>query len=489
LISWKDCSKTLFPCQEFPCGIKKQPGCSRSRVSFCNSALFIFGEKFNQTISEIYLMSILNAFSPTSYKLKSIATGAEFDDSGWLLDAPDELKPGLIRAVYEHKKLPLYPDEFGLYKFAAWLPVQRLLKGSSAPVTYRSEGLARALGLENLWITFSGYWPEKGAMMKTCAFKETEAYSVCGRMHGHEKKVLVVASAGNTSRSFARVCSDNNIPLLLCMPEDNIGSMWFDSPVADHVKLVVSRTGSDYYDAIHLSAQACKNPHFFPEGGAKNIARRDGMGTTVLSAVTTIGEIPEYYYQAIGSGTGAIAAWEANLRFLDDGRFGNRKMKLMVSQNEPFLPIYDAWKARSRQLLPLSDDTARSQVAEINAKVLSNRRPPYSLAGGLFDALLDSGGDVLKATNEQAALAAEIFQQTEGIDIHPAAAIATATLIKCVQQKTIDRQALIMLNITGGGEDKFKQEKALHYLKPSLVFDVNTGDAEVAEKLNALFGF
>ncbi len=55
------------------------------------------------------------------------------------------------------------------------------------------------------------------------------------------------------------------------------------------------------------------------------MARRDGMGTTVLSATTFIGRIPDYYFQAIGSGTGAIAAWEANLRFLQDGRFGAQK--------------------------------------------------------------------------------------------------------------------------------------------------------------------
>jgi cysteate synthase len=70
------------------------------------------------------------------------------------------------------------------------------------------------------------------------------------------------------------------------------------------------------------------------------------MATTVLSAVTTIGQIPEYYFQAVGSGTGAIAAWEANLRLIEDGRFGTNKMKLMVSQNSPFIPLYDAWKAR-----------------------------------------------------------------------------------------------------------------------------------------------
>ena len=54
---------------------------------------------------------------------------------------------------------------------------------------------------------------------------------------------------------------------------------------------------------------------FMAEGGAKNVARRDGMATTMLSATTTIGQIPDYYFQAIGSGTGAIAAWEANLSY------------------------------------------------------------------------------------------------------------------------------------------------------------------------------
>ena len=43
-----------------------------------------------------------------------------------------------------------------------------------------------------------------------------------------------------------------------------------------------------------------------------------------------------------------------------------------------------------------------------------------------------------------------------------------------------------MLNITGGGEEKFKKEKELHYLKPSLVFDLNPDPAEVLAKLEQL---
>ena len=39
--------------------------------------------------------------------------------------------------------------------------------------------------------------------------------------------------------------------------------------------------------------------------------------------------------------------------------------------------MYDAWKARSREMLPYDDDQARLDVEEIDAKVLSNRKPPY----------------------------------------------------------------------------------------------------------------
>jgi cysteate synthase len=425
-------------------------------------------------------------FIPTNYKLQSLATGKIFEDTGWMLDAPGEEKPALIRAIYNQKQLHLREASMGFYRFADWLPISRILKGSSAPVTYKSEGLAKELGLTNLWITFSGYWPEKGANMTTCSFKETEAYSVCGRLDPAQQQVLVVASAGNTARAFAKVCSDNHIPLLLCVPHDYINALWFDAPLNDCVKLAVTAFGSDYFDAIHLSNLATQCEGFLAEGGAKNVARRDGMGTTTLSAVTAIGRIPDYYFQAVGSGTGAIAAWEANLRLIEDGRFGSNKMKLMVSQNAPFLPIYEAWKAGSRAMLPYDDVLAREHVTEIDAKVLSNRKPPYPITGGLYDAMCDAGGDVLKATNLEARAAKELFLQTEGIDIYAASAVATASLINAMEEGSVEKDALIMLNITGGGEERFKREHSLFYLEPTLMFGITPTPEEVKEQLAGL---
>ena len=426
-------------------------------------------------------------FKPTKYTLQCVATGREFDDTGWILDDAECKTPSLVRANYANKQLNLKSDDYGFYKFCDWLPAKRILAGSSAPVTYKSEALAKHLGLSDLWITLSGYAPRHGVKMTTCSFKETEAYSVCARIDEREERVLVVASAGNTARAFARVCSDNNIKLLLSVPADNLDALWFTEPINDCVKLIACEKGGDYFDAINLSNMALKSHKYYAEGGAKNIARRDGMGTTTLSAVTTIGRIPDYYFQAVGSGTGAIAAWEANMRFIEDGRYGNNLMKLIVSQNAPFVPIYDAWRANSREMLPYDFKKARRDAELIDAKVLSNRRPPYTFAGGLYDALKATNGDVVVATNAQARRASKLFKELEGIDIHPAPAVALASLIKMVESGSIDKNACIMLNITGAGEEAAKKNRELFYLKPVKTFSLNATIDDVVNYVETLF--
>jgi cysteate synthase len=105
----------------------------------------------------------------------------------------------------------------------------------------------------------------------------------------------------------------------------------------------------------------------------------------------------------------------------------------------------------------------------------------------LFDALSDTDGEVFAISNDHARKANKLFEELEGIDLHPAAAVATASLIDAVSDGKIEKDAVIMLNITGGGEERFKSEKKLYYLKPTLVFDVNPKDEEVSKRLATLF--
>ncbi len=425
-------------------------------------------------------------FTPTKYQLMNVLDGHLFSDCGWTLADPDSPSMSLVRAVYKKKKFSPREDLEGIYRYAEWLPVSRVLKKSCAPVTYKSKGLAKHLGLENLYITFSGYNPKIGAKMETCSFKETEAFSVCGRLPKDSDQVLVVQSAGNTARAFAQVCSDNNIPIVICVPVDNYHDLWFRKKLNSCVKMLATPAGSDYYDAIMLGDKICQSPRFFAEGGAKNVARRDGMGTTLLSAVEVIGRIPDAYFQAVGSGTGAIAVWENNLRLIEDGRFGSHKMKLFVSQNSPFTLIYDSWKAHSRELVSLTPEQSRRDAEVILAKVLSNRKPPYSIQGGLFDALEDTGGDVFKVCNDDIVRWMLMYRNLEGYDIFPAAATAVASLSQAVESGQVRKDEVIMLNITGGGS-LAAQSRGYYVKEPDLIIDPELPAEEIISMVEALF--
>ena len=417
-------------------------------------------------------------FKPTKYSLVNVGTGRVFEDEGWTLADPEATAPSLVRAVYENKKFTPREDLKGLYRYAEWLPIRKTLRHSHAPVTYKSKGLASILGMENLYITFSGYCPRLGARMETC--------SVCARLPKNNKRILVVQSAGNTARAFAKVCSDNNIPIVICVPLDNFSDLWFRKKLSSCVKIIASPAGSDYYDAIALGDKLCKDPRYMAEGGAKNVARRDGMGTTVLSAVEAIGRIPDAYFQAVGSGTGAIAAWENAERLAADGRFGENKMRIYASQNAPFTIMYDSWKKHSRELVSMTPEEGRQKAEVILGKVLSNRKPPYSLAGGLFDVLEKSGGDMFKVSNDEIVSWVVRYFSAEGYDLFPASACAVASLKQALDAGIVKHDETVMLNITGGGMLN-ATKKGFVLKEPDLVLSPDLPAEEIITAVDKLF--
>lgn len=410
-------------------------------------------------------------------KLRCMATGMEIDDDGLVFHNRAIEEPSLLRTIYLNKKLNInhYP---GLYQYSDWLPIRRILQGSSLPSTFRSTKLASYLGLAKLHITFNGYWKERNADMTTGTFKECEAYTVCSRFPWELGKTLVVASAGNTARAYMKVCSENQLPLVLVVPNKLLTRLWSTTRVNRCVKVVSADGDCDYSDAIKLSDLISTMDGFQNSGGTRNVAKRDGLGVTVLSAISMMGEIPDYYYQAIGSGAGAIAAYEANLRLVESGDYRYKMMKLHLSQNIPFTPIADAWKQRIRTV-NIEEEHAKYQIGKISAKVLSNRNPPYGLAGGLYDALTKSEGNVFGVTNMEIKEACALFEKLEGCDILPESGAAVAALIKNINSGSVAKQSSILLNITGGGYKNIKRDFGINRIKP----DVSIGRQQFATDL------
>lgn len=210
------------------------------------------------------------------YAVRCVGCGSTQPDYALACACPSG--SSLLRAYYSSRML-ITRDHPGIWKFYEWLPVRGISKaGEGCSVTYKSAGLAEELGLKNLFISFSGYWPEKNAAMLTCSFKDLEAPPTMQRLAEMGKSAtLVVASAGNTARAFAHVSSITGQPLMLFVPEDSLHRMWLTVEKGPVTLIAVK---GDYYDAIVAAEKVQSKKGFIPEGGARNIARRDGMGTS-----------------------------------------------------------------------------------------------------------------------------------------------------------------------------------------------------------------
>src|SRR5215212_1215737 len=423
------------------------------------------------------------------YELRCQSCEGTFEDDGLLLECPTQHEPALLVTDYKDKRFEPDTCAEGIFRYRKWLPGTRVLSSAGSSVTYKSEKLNYITGLPNMWVVFNGYWPEKGATLETPTFKDLEAWAVLSRIPEQHEGVLVVASAGSTAAAFARVCSLNKVPCLIIIPEAGLPNLQFPEGTDPCVR-IISLTGcTDYSDAIALADRISRIDGFFSGGGVKNVARRDGLGTTVLNAVETIGQIPEYYFQAIGSGAGGIAAYQAAKRLVDDGRFGKMLPRLMLSQNLPFVPIYLSWKSCRRELIRINDDDGKKQIQQVAAHVLTNRRPAYSMRGGVFDILTETQGDMLTADNFETLHAKQLFEETEGIDIDPASAVAFATLMKTARYDGIERDALVLLNVTGGGRHRRQLDKKLVTARPDLELDEKEiHPYEALEKIVGLFG-
>jgi len=426
------------------------------------------------------------------YVVKCLECGSTFSQDEYVIKCPNGCN-SLLRAEYTKKQITK-KNLPGIWKYIDWLPVKNVDKRlliEAGPATYKSEKLGKKLKLNNLIISYNGFWPEKNAQQITCSFKELEAQAVLQRITETDAngKTLVVATDGNTGKAFIHFSSILDYPLLVIAKEKRRKEkLWTVKPSKGHIKVISLAEGNDYYDVICLSDKISNQDGYIAEGGTRNIARRDGMSTVMLDGAYYLGKLPDHYFQALGSGPGAIAAYEASLRLLGDGRFGDKLPKIHGCQNFPFVPMYDAWQRKSKDIDPrFQDKSAKKLIDQVLCTALANRHPAYSIKGGIYDVLTHTNGGFHSVTNDEIRYACQLFEQTEGIDIEEPAGVALAGLIQAVEQGKVDKDDCILLNISGAGFKRLKNTMKIHEMPSSLV--VKNPEKELEEVLNIVKGW
>lgn len=367
----------------------------------------------------------------------------------------------LLRAEYDLEAFE--PGDLpGLWRWVDWLPVSQPGDQVAGSVCYRSEGLARELGLENLWISFHGYWPERDGNCPTTTFKDMEAVTTLQRLRDYDVPGLICASAGNTARAFAYFGGLDDYPILLVVAEKHLERLWVpDMHPTDSVS-IIGIAGGDYNDAIEVTSQILEVGGWRREGGVHNVARRDGIGSLILTAAEAIGGLPRHYFQGVGGGPGPIGVHEMAERAIAAGFAEGPAPRIHLSQNDEFCPIHDAWQAGESKIAHTSEAIHPAVFSDF----LVNRSPAYGVTGGLYDVLKASRGQTYAVSMAEAAVAESLFMESEGIDPMSPASVAVASIQQALAMGEIERDDVILLNVSGGGQKRLKSETRTRVIEP-----------------------
>jgi len=385
------------------------------------------------------------------YELVCNVCGRRFpaDGSYWV----DCCAAGML--VAEYPRLNVRDHLRGLWRFTDWLPVRHPGAGRVGGSTFPSPALGERLGLDDLWVAFNGWWPERGAFNPTCSFKDLEVAPTLQRLKESDAAGVIVATAGNTGRAFADMGGDVEFPVVVVTAEAHVERIWRSGLPTAPTTAVVGIAKGDYNDAIEVAAEAAALVGFELEGGIKNVARRDGIGTLLLDAVTTIGRMPDHYVQAVGGGPGPVGVWGVAERLAADGRFGGVQPRFHLAQNATHHPVHTAWQAGRATIEP-GDVPASGEGAY--ADVLVNRNPAYAVRGGLHDLLVATSGQTYAVDAAAAARWRATFAEVEGSDIMEAPAVALAALEQAVAAGEIGHDDCVLLSVTGGGVERRHQD-------------------------------
>ena len=409
------------------------------------------------------------------YMLKCLGTGDLIEDAYTLNYTENALLQAQFDGPMEVKQLD------GVWKYLDWIPTSTSNEYVAGTTTYKAEALGHSLGMSNLWVTFHGYWPEKGGICPTGSFKDMEAVPTIQRLHDHGCKGLICASAGNTARGFTHFCGLAGMPLIVVVGKDHGHRIWTKAGhPTDSVKVVVVEDG-DYYDAKTVAkAIAKKLTGWQMEGSVHNVARRDGIGSLLLDAAFTIGAMPEHYFQGIGGGPGPIGVHEMAERLIESGQFEGPAPRQHLSQNVEHSPIHNAWQANRDHLI--AEDYPPHDV-EVYSDYLMNKGPAYGQVGGVHDILKASDGQTYVVERDDAVSAKTQFESIEGIDIMTPGAVAMASLQQALDSGEVDPDACTVLNISGGGVERLKQDHATETVEPWLRVTKADGAAMIIEAL------
>jgi len=322
----------------------------------------------------------------------------------------------------------------------------------------RSEGLARALGVREL------YLKNDAVNHPTLSFKDRVVSVALSKAKEFGFQIVACASTGNLANSVAALAAAGGFKSYIFVPYDLeqgkiLGTLIYGTNLIgirgsyDEVNRLCSEIAENYgWAFVNINIRP-----FYAEGSKTfgfEIAEQLGW------------KVPQHVIVPMAGGSLITKIWKGFKELEAIGLLGEVHTKIYGAQASGSNPIVAAFKAGLDWIKPQRPQTIAKSLA------IGNPADGYYA----LKTIRESGGWAEDITDEQIVEGMKLLAQTEGIFTETAGGVTVGVTKKLIEQGIIPRDESILISITGNG---LKTQEAIQdRVGCPLIIDAKLSDFE-----------
>lgn len=345
----------------------------------------------------------------------------------------------MVDVDYDITQLELSGSAGTLQTFAPLLPLEdsAVLARTPLPETpcVHARKLGQRVGLSNLYLKDESALPTRSTKDRMAAV--ALPYLVQGGVTR-----FCTSSTGNSSTALAHALEHTaGMQMVLFTAESFVHRVNLGSSA--HVTQFALRDAT-FVEAYSAAGAFAASRAVTPERGFFNPARREGLKLCFLEATRQVPTPIDWYVQAVSSGMGVYGTANGAAQLKRLGLI-SRTPRLLCVQQATCCPMVSAFRAEADHVRP-EDIVARpTGIAEAILRGDPSRAYP-----NLRRRVLESQGDFVSVTEAEIRDARALVEELEGL--HPCfnAATAVAGVLSLAKAGKLDRDATVLINLSGG---------------------------------------
>ena len=329
---------------------------------------------------------------------------------------------------------------FNLWRYIELLPVERpwVDLGAGGTPLLRARRLAERLGVRNLYLkdeTRNPTWSFKDRPMAVGVAKGVEL----------GVKTAVIASSGNAAAAMAAHAAAAGIEAVTFVP--HFAGMGKVAQLQLYgAKVVRLRWEEDEDPTVRMMLEMVRRRGWYPcpSFGPFNAYQFEGNKTIAYETVEQLGwRAPDWVFVPVGGGGLLAGTWKG---FVEFERLGLSEglPKIAAVQSTGCAPLVRA--------LERGSDPFDIEPWGMPHTVATGLEDPFPWDGdAAIRAVRESGGFGVAVPDELILEAQRLLASLEGIFAEPSGAAALAGLMEALERGLVDRDELIVVQVTGSG--------------------------------------